>query len=200
MVYKKYCYWVDFQTSEVIREHLEKKGVEFFEETRVPCRALRESTDIASITPSAWDGLCKRRTSWYRNSDRAHQFLVVSNSRLDLPDHPIVITNSNFRPGRLPSAEEISQLLESHEYQKRKPLEWDNPDPSEKNFYQRWLERQQEKESFDFDKILQSHSANHANFLAPKFYVTIDGATVPYSIAKSIHVCSSCLEFFNILG
>jgi hypothetical protein len=27
-----------------------------------------------------------------------------------------------------------------------------------------------------------------------------NGIMAPYSIADSIHVCSSCLEFFNILG
>ncbi len=200
--YKKYCYWVDFQTLEDAREYFQKEEVEVPEEARIPCRVLRASMELAVIAPSAWNGFCKRRTSWYWKSDKAHRFLMVSQFQLDLPglDHPIVITDSNFRPNRFPSAEEISQLIESPEYQNRKPPEWDKPASLEKNFYQTWFERQQESESFDFDKIFLSHSANHANFLAPKFYVTIDGTMVPYSIADSIHVCSSCLEFFNILG
>ncbi len=187
---------------EIIRMHLEKEEVELQEETRIPCRVLRESVKIALVAPSAWNGFCKRRTSWYRTSDRVHQSLVVSNSPLDLPDldHPIVITESNFRPSRFPSAEEISKLVESKEFQKRKPSEWDNPDPSEKDFYRRWFENRREKEPFDFDEILLSHSANHANFLAPKFYAPVNGAIVPYSIADGIYVCSSCLEFFDILG
>ena len=200
--YKKCCYWVDSHGLKVVREHLEKKEVELPEETRIPCRVLRGSMNIALVTPSAWNGFCKRRTSWYRKSETAHQFLIASNSPLDLPDldNPVVIADSNFRPNRFPSLEEVSQLLESQEYQGRKPSEWDKPDPLEKDFYQRWFERQQEKEPFDFDKILLSHSANHANFLTPRFYVTVNGAIVPYSIADSIRVCSSCLEFFNILG
>jgi hypothetical protein len=103
-------------------------------------------------------------------------------------------------PDRLPNPDEISQLVRSKEYQKRKPSEWDKPDPLENDFYQRWFGRQQRKEPFDFEKILRSHSANHANFLDPKFFVNLNGTMVPYSIADSIHVCSSCLEFFNILG
>jgi hypothetical protein len=200
--YKKFCYWVSFQELNNVRRNLEEKKIELREETHIPCRVLRGSTNIALIGPSAWNGFCKRRTSWYRKSEMAHQFLIVSNSSLDLPDldNPIVIADSNFRPNRFPSPEEVSQLLESQEYQKRKPSEWDKPDPLERDFYQRWFEHQQEKEPFDFDKILLSHSANHANFLTPKFYVTVNGAVVPYSIADSIHVCSSCLEFFNILG
>jgi hypothetical protein len=108
--------------------------------------------------------------------------------------------HSNFRPTRFPSSEEISQLIESQEFQKRKPSEWDKPDPLEKDFYQRWFGRYQADEPFDFENILLSHSANHANFLTPKFYVSVNKAIAPYSIADSIHVCSSCLEFFNILG
>ena len=132
----------------------------------------------------------------------ADKLLIVSNSPLDLPDldYPIVITESNFKPDRFPSSNEISQLIQSREYQKKKPSEWDKPDPLEKDFYKRWFERQQGKEPFDFEKILMSHSANHANFLDPKYFATLDGCMVPYSIADSLYVCSSCLEFFNILG
>ena len=130
------------------------------------------------------------------------KFLIVCNSQLDLPDlrNPIVITESNFKPDRLPSPKEISQLIQSKKYQTKKPLEWDKPDPLERDFYQRWFGRQQRKEPFDFDQIFLSHSANHANFIDPKFYINLNERKVPYSIADSIHVCSSCLEFFNILG
>ena len=67
-------------------------------------------------------------------------------------------------------------------------------------FYQRWFERYQGKEPFDFEKIFVYHSANHANFLEPRFSATMNDQKVPYSVADSLHTCSSCLEFFNILG
>ncbi len=132
----------------------------------------------------------------------AGKFLMVSNSPLDVPgqENLIMITGLDFMPDRLPNPDDFSQMIRSKEYQKRKPPEWDKPDPLESEFYQRWFDRQQRKEPFDFDKILLSHSANHANFLDPKFFIKLNGAIVPYSIADSIYVCSSCLEFFNILG
>jgi hypothetical protein len=132
----------------------------------------------------------------------AEKFLIVSNSSLDFTglESPITIVESNFKPDRFPNPDEISQLVHSLEYQKRKPSEWGKPDALEKDFYQRWFERNRVKEPFDFDKVLLSHSANHANFLDPKFFVNMNGAKAPYSIADSLHVCSSCLEFFNILG
>jgi hypothetical protein len=115
-------------------------------------------------------------------------------------EDPIIITESDFRPPRLPSPDELAPLIKSQEFQNRKPPIWEKVDPLDKEFYQRWYERHRPDEPFDFDKIFAHHSANHANFLDPKFFATPNGITVPYSIADSIHVCSSCLEFFNILG
>lgn len=200
--YKKFCYWVDFHQLKAVRRNLEEIQIDLPDESRIPCRVLRASKEIAFLAPPAWNGFCKRRTSWYRKSKMAGKFLIVSNSSLDVPDleSPIIIAGSNFMPDRLPNPDEISQLVRSKEYQKRKPSEWDKPDPLENDFYQRWFERQQRKEPFDFDKILLSHSANHANFIDPKFFINMNGAKFPYSIADSIYVCSSCLEFFNILG
>jgi hypothetical protein len=45
-----------------------------------------------------------------------------------------------------------------------------------------------------------SHKANHANFVANKITTEIDGENVPYSISENAGVCSSCVEFFNIVN
>lgn len=202
MGYKTFCYWVDSRGLKKVRKVLEGIGLQLKEEARIPCRVLRPSMEIGYVASSAWDGFCKRRTSWYWKSEKAAQFLIVSSFFLDLPDfkNSIIITESDFKPNRFPTSEEICELIKSEEYQKSKPRAWDKPDPFEKDFYQRWFERNDINEPFDFHKILMSHSANHANFLDPQYFTTLNGAKVPYSIADSIHVCSSCLELFNILG
>ena len=200
--YKKYCYWVDFQGLKAVREHLEKKEVELPEETRIPCRVLRTSMEVGYVVPLAWEGFCKRRTSWYLSSEKSGKFLVVSNEPLNLSGlgNPILIMNSDFKPDRLPTSLETSELARSRSFQKAMPRSWDKPDALEKDFYRRWFGRNRVNEPFDFEKILLSHSVNHANFMDPKFFINMDGIKVPYSIADSAHVCSSCLEFFNILG
>ena len=200
--YTKFCYWVDLHGLRAVRKNLEERGLELPDEARIPCRVLKASKEIVYLAPPAWNGFCKRRTSWYRKSEMAEKFLIVGNSPLDPLNLqcPIIIRESDFRPNCFPNPDGLSQLVRSEEYQKRKPSEWDNPDPLEREFYERWFERHRENEPFDFDKIFMSHSANHANFLEPKFFVKLNGATVPYSIADSLRVCSSCLEFFNILG
>jgi hypothetical protein len=185
-----------------VRKNFEEKGIQLTDEARIPCRVLRSSREAAYLASSAWYGLCKRRTSWYWESKKAGKLLVVSNISLDHLDigNPIIITESNFKPDRLPSLDEILELIKSEEYQQRKPNTWENVEPIEKEFYQTWFERHRTNEPFDFEKIFMNHSANHSNFLDPKFFINLDGLIVPYSIADSIHVCSACLEFFNILG
>ncbi len=200
--YRKLCYWVDLQRLKTVRKHLEKKEIELREETRIPCRVLRASMEIGCVVPLAWESFCKRRTSWCLRSEKAGKFLIVSNEPLNLSGlgSPILIMNSDFRPERLPTFSETSELARSRSFRKAMPPSWDKPYLLEKDFYQRWFEYYQVNESFNFEKILLSHSANHANFIDPKFFNNLNGSKVPYSIANSIHVCSSCLEFFNILG
>ncbi len=200
--YRKLCYWVDFQRLKTVRGKCEKKGIELAEETRIPCRVLRTSMEIGYVMPLAWEGFCKRKTSWYLNSEKAGKFLVVSNRPLNLSvlGRPILIMHSDFLPEGLPTPSETSELARSRSFQRAMPRLWDKPHALEKDFYQRWFERYQVNESFNFEKILLSQSANHANFIDPKFFNNLNGSKIPYSIANSIHVCSSCLEFFNILG
>lgn len=200
--YKKYCYWVDFQGLKNVRENLEGKEIKLPEEARIPCRVLRTPMEVGYVVPLAWEGFCKRRTSWYLSSEKSGKFLVVSNEPLNLSGlgNPILIMNSDFRPERLPTSSETSELARSRSFQEAMPRSWDKPHVLEKDFYQRWFERYQVNESFDFGKIILSHSANHANFIDPKFFNELNGSKIPYSIANSTHVCSSCLEFFNVLG
>ena len=200
--YEKFCYWTDLQGLKEVRKKFQEDGIGLPEETRIPCRVLRTSTKVAYIVPMAWEGFCKRKTSWYLDSEKAGKFLVVSNRPLNYSvlGYPILITNSNFIPDRLPTFSEMTELAQSRIFQRAKPRSWDKPRPLEKDFYQRWFERNQVNEPFNFDRLLISHSANHANFIDPKFFIDLDGGKAPYSIADSTRVCSSCLEFFNILG
>lgn len=202
MAYQKFCYWIDREDLERVRENYDQKGIELQDEARIPCRVLRTSREVSYLSPSAWYGFCKRRTSWYWKSEKAGKTLIASNQSLDHLDigNPIIIGESNFKPDQLPTFQESLKLIQSKKYQDQKPSAWEEVEPIEIEFYQTWFERHLPNETFDFDKIFVSHCANHANFIDPKFFVTLNGIIVPYSISDSVHVCSSCMEFFNILG
>lgn len=200
--YKKFCYWLNQKELENLRGSLRKEELPLMEETRIPCRGLRTTLEIGLILPSAWEGFCQRRTSWYRDSEKAGKLLVVSKRPLHLscPAKAIRIIESDFKPDRIPTPDEINELVNSSAFQKRKPGIWERIDPVERDFYQRWFERFGSNEPFDFRVLFMFHSANHANFLDARFFVTLENGVAPYSIADSLHTCSSCLEFFNILG
>jgi len=144
--------------------------------------------------------MCKRKTSWYFESSRNGKVLIVSDTAVDLRGFgdASLIVPSPFEPPSLPSYDEILTLAQSLEYLRGKPSHWDQVESQEKVTHERWLRRFGVDTSFD--EVFHYHAANHANFIEPRFFVCEEGVTVPYSIAGSAHVCSSCLEFFGILG
>ena len=121
--YKKFCYWVAFHGLRNVRENLEAKEIELPEETLIPCRVLRTSMEVGYVVPLAWEGFCKRRTSWYLSSEKAGKFLVVSNRPLNLSGlgSPILIMNADFMPDRLPTFSETTELAHSVSFQRAKP-------------------------------------------------------------------------------
>jgi hypothetical protein len=200
--YVKFCYWLTHREFRKAREILETDGFTVNDETRIPCRVLRSSLGNSYIDPKAWKGFCQRRTSWYWKSEKVGKFLLVSNKACEFLDsgEVIHITESKIRPERFPTLEEMIQLVKSRRYRKGKPRVWEKVGSFEKEAYRRWFEARNSEEPFRFDELFLHHSANHANFMDPKFFILTDGVKAPYSISDSIHTCSSCLEFFNILG
>jgi hypothetical protein len=110
------------------------------------------------------------------------------------------ITKTDFMPENLPSTTDLQHLIDSEAYQRNKPQEWEAKGIMDAvmfkvlftltrfwgwgdNLEKRWL----------------SHKANHANFLAHHFTTEIDGQSVPYSIPENSGVCSSCVEYFNVI-
>ncbi len=198
MAYQKFCYWVGAEGLSKIRQQF--KETTLVEEARVPCRVLRSTSEIGIVSPSAWESFCKRRTAWYSGSDKLGKILAASNAPLDLPQEPIRISETHFKPDRFPTAAEIDGLANSPAFENRRPKGWDRIDFYEETIYRRWFERYGGDEPFNLKRLLASHAANHANFLEPKFFGRIGSNKAPYSITDSLHTCSSCLEFFNILG
>lgn len=68
---------------EKARADFEEKQIRLTDETRIPCCVLWTAVEVGIVAPSAWDGFCKRRPSWYRKSEKAEKSLVVSSKPLD---------------------------------------------------------------------------------------------------------------------
>ncbi len=185
--YTRYVYFADKPAI----DDLEQKGIRLLRERRLPCMPLKFDAP-AVVEPDAWRGVCKRQGSWYWQSPYAGQYLIVSPHPLqDLPGGWRVAA-STFQPDTLPDKRQARLLAKNDIYLSHKPPEFDHPSPTEKKWYT--LGGQ------DFDTVFLWHNANHANFLTPAYFVREGGRRAPYSITDTDLTCSSCLEFFNILG
>lgn len=155
------------------------------------------------MPPEAWENyaLCRRQFSWYRQSPRRGQTLVVSALPLPAPapEPEVIIRNSSFRPPRLPTPGEQSALIQRASYRNSRPDAWENIGAADREEQVRWM-KVMGLQGMTFEELFVGHCANHANFIEPAYQVLEDTQPVPYSQGKTRTVCSACLEFFNIIG
>lgn len=200
-----YLYWIpadDFQTAKrVIRD----MGLVLSGSRMTPCETLRVTPGRAIYaTPQVFSRMCTRQGSWYRSSERNGQFLLLTGVRLDseLDDYlDAELNESTFQPDALPTNEVLQSIVDSPEYQNSRPDAWEQKTVMEGMmvkllfmFNRFWDLRD------SLDKHWLSHRANHANFLAARVTTKVDGEVVPYSVSENAGVCSSCVEFFNIIS
>lgn len=199
--YVKHVYWLTSEAEAGLREKFAARDIEVKSAKGIVCPPLDPSAGITSVSPDIWDGMCARQGSWYRTSERNGQHLIVS--PFELEDHRskkvAVITESDFVPPKLATPEDKKALFDDPLLKERLPDKWQQVKEQEKNFYLRWAKRFGSKTT-DFDFLYLSHTANHANFINPHLFVKDGDEIIPYSIDVSAHLCSCCLELFQVLG
>jgi hypothetical protein len=199
--YVRYTYWLKpAKLNDALIHLLEVHGVRVKPARSVMCTPLDPFSQAAYISPEVWDRICARQGSWYRQSQwSGHALLVVAFPVEVLRAHlNTLIRPTDFAPGSLASLAEMKQLVQSEAYLSQRPEEWEQVSRSERERWAGWLEKLGIEDSFE--KIFLAHRANHANFLDPLLYVRANGAVIPYSIAPSHHLCSCCLEMYNLIG
>ena len=186
-----------------MRSSLDRSGLEVTEAKKAVCLALSRRVVVGLVAPAAWDNydLCRRQYSWYRQSPRRGQTLVVSSVPLPdvAPAPSALIQNSLFHPPRLPDREEQRALIQRASYRNSHPEEWENIGAADREEQVRWM-KVMGLQGMTFEELFVGHCANHANFIEPAYQVPEEGRPVPYSLGKTRTVCSACLEFYNIIG
>ncbi len=169
-----------------------------------PCQVLRASgTKVVYATPEIWSRMCVRQGSWYRDSKRNGQYMMVSEHKLPHTfdeNLDAEITNTEFTPKSLPTTLGLEDLVNSKAYQENKPGEWEAKTRKDAIMFKMLFSLTRFWGWGDnLKKYWLSHKATHANFLTRKFTVEIDSESVPYSVAENAGICSSCVETFNII-
>lgn len=200
-----YIYWIPEADLPVIEKELHEDGFTVRRAQRSACQVLKAADKTVWIAePLIFHRTCKRQGSWYRRSRRAGQTLLVSARPLGgtaakYPD--VEIAETDFTPESLPGDEEIAELVASEEYQNNKPPEWEMTGFKDAIVQKLlftilgiW------KRGDSLKKYWPSQCAVHANFLKQSYTVELDGEAVPYSVANSAGICSSCVETFNLIS
>lgn len=198
--YLRHFYWVDEAEADALTRDLREKKVKVRMAKGVVCVALDAINQVAVVAPEVWSATCFRQGGWYRSSDLNGKYLVVSAFELEACAHRKAgkIMTSDFRPPRLATSEEKMALVEDPEIRKRLPPEWSKIDDREKRLYLRWA-RRLGSDTQDYDLLHLTHTANHGNFLKPRLFIREEGRIIPYSLDRSAHLCSCCVEIFGLL-
>jgi hypothetical protein len=199
--YIKHVYWLTSEEEARLREKMDRSNIHLRSAKGVVCTPLDEINKISSVSPEVWSENCPRQGSWYRASEKNGLYLIVSSFELeDLRDKRVAkITKSDFSPPRFADLEEKREMISDQDFIRKIPPEWGNISEAEKRIYLRWAKRLgSHVEEYDF--LFLSHTANHANFIKPRFFLRESETIIPYSIDRSAHLCSCCLELFQILG
>ena len=198
--YKKYIYWLNEDEENRLREEMKKRGVKVRPVKGVVCLSLHKKIEIASVAPGVWNDLCARQGSWYRKSGKNGLYLIVSNFEVKSYREKLsaIITLTDFTLPGAATQEEKEEMVNDPGFRKQIPDDWWNVSKIEKKRTLKWVNRLG-SDIKDYDALHLIHTANHANFSKPRFFVTKDDQVIPYSIDQSAHLCSCCLELFQVL-
>jgi hypothetical protein len=199
--YTKHVYWLQREEVDRLREDLSSRGVTLRSAKGVVCTPLDRINRITLVAPEVWSETCARQGSWYRTSEKNGLYLLVSAFELESYERQKAarITESDFIPPRHAAQEDKRALIMEMKRSDRIPPEWEVIPEKEKRIYLRWAHRLG-SDVRDYERLYLSHTANHANFISPRFFIEDRHGIMPYSIDRSAHLCSCCVELFQVLG
>jgi len=196
----KHIYWLTKEKESRLKRTLAERGIKLKSGKAVVCPGLDEITKIISVAPEVWSGTCQRQGSWYKRSAKNGLHLIISSFDLEgfEPYKQAVITRSDFILSNPATRKEKQEMIEDEGFRPSVPKEWHEVSDFEKRLWIRWARRLGSED--DWDTLFLTHTANHANFTKPRFFLEEDGHIIPYSIDRSANLCSCCLELFGVIG
>ena len=110
-----------------------------------------------------------------------------------------VITLSGLAPPTPINTAEKKELVSDPGFMGEVPPEWHDVSEGERRRTLSWV-RRLGSDRMDYDFLFLTHTANHANFIRPRFSINEDRSKIPCSIDRSANLCSCCLELFQVIG
>lgn len=202
-VFPKYAFWMDEGDIPRLRRRLTEKRRALRTEHKSVCGPLAARDGAAVVPPDTWRQVdfCKKPLSWYWISPHAGRHLVIS--VLDLTDDgfrpDIILRPSSFQPDVLPNRTEREALFARPAVLRGRPVRWEDLTADDPDTIQRWMALMGIR-GIRYEQLFLDQCANHANFLDPVYFLQNGTEKIPYSIGPTRHICSACLELFNVIG
>jgi hypothetical protein len=174
------------------------------EAKKAVCVPLSKKIEIGFVPRDGWNkyALCRRQLTWFSPAVRYYgQILVISSRRIEEidADPDVIICERKLKRPKPPDRTQQLCLIERESYQTVRPEAWEEIGEEDSELQERWLKVMGVR-GITYKELFITHCANHANFIEPAHFIEEGNGPVPYSIAKTTHICSACLEFFNIIG
>ena len=111
---KRHLYWFSPDAFASLKLAAPSHGIKLTTTVLTPCQVLRVSPGQAIYAPpSVWSRMCVRQGSWYRDSQRAGQYMVMSAERLPAMFDQYLdaeVAESDFVPASLPGNADLEGL------------------------------------------------------------------------------------------
>ncbi len=205
--YIKYTYFVPEEKFRDFKQWTKEQHIPLVKAKHKACEVLHPRVQAGFVAPKVWNRDCPRQGAWHRESSASGNYLIAGTVPFDQMDKGTRLTLSDFTPPALPTNQELDDLVRSTGYLQQKPQEWEHITEDDRLKFamgrktiKQTLGEVPAQANESFDDVFVSHCANHSNIIDPLFFVEEGGQICPYSISDTFHVCSACLELFNLVG
>lgn len=201
MTGKKYCYFFDTDRFNLLMQDLKTRNITPAEAKQNPCEILKD--DIGFAAPAVWQVICKHDAlPWYEQSQKSGRYLVLSSA--DLGDGyrdslETVFEPVDFVPTDFPSEEDIKEMAQDPEYLSKEPAKWKDFPQTMGCQIAKGIGGLTKDNTLTWDRLFTTWTANHSNFVKPRFRADQSFSNAPYAIADSYHISSCCAELFNLI-
>ncbi len=198
---KKYSYFFDSSMFSDVMEYLKEKDITPGEAKQNPCEILKD--EIGFAAPSVWQVICRHDAlPWYEKSKKEGKYLVISSFALPGKFSNCLETTFEpveFTPADLPSEGEFKNLAEDPDYLSEEPDRWKDFPQTMGAQIAKGIGNITKNKSITWNSLFRTWTANHSNFVNPRFRADEKFLNAPYSIADSYHISSCCAELFNLI-
>ncbi len=197
----KRSYWINDAALSQLIEQMQKQNTPVVRAEKNPCEALLGQIGYAE--PHTWSVICRHDAApWYEQSSHAGKNLVASSFPLGGTWEQYcetTITPVSFSPPALPDQAQQKALTEDDRYRQTEPEGWGGFPEEMRQAMIAGLKKRYGGTPDNFEELLRTWTAVHANFITGSFSADDQWCSAPYSIADSTCISSCCVELFNLL-